>query len=130
MNLQRSYMKAKQKLINKTRKTHDNSLLENAHEIAKSLYKVGAIDAKTMREFDVRCMAKVKEFSPAQIKALRLKEGVSQPIFALCLNITASTVKQWEQGEKRPRGTSLKLLNLVAEKGLQILGYPDEALAG
>ena len=77
MNLQRSYMKTKQKLINKTRTVDDNSLLENAHEIAKSLYKVGAIHAKTMREFDMRCMAKVKEFSPAQIKALRLRERVS-----------------------------------------------------
>jgi putative transcriptional regulator len=123
-------MKTKQKLINKTRKPVDNTLMGNAHDIAKSLYKVGVIDAKTMREFDVRCLAKVKEFSAAQIKALRLREGVSQPIFALFLNITASTVKQWEQGEKRPRGTSLKLLNLVAEKGLQILGYSNEVLVG
>jgi putative transcriptional regulator len=28
-------------------------------------------------------------------------------------------VSQWERGEKRPRGASLKLLTLVAKKGLQ-----------
>src|SRR3989338_5576417 len=112
-------MRAKKKLTSE--KPH-KTLMENAHDIAKSLYKIGAIDTKTMRQFDVRCLAQVKEFSSAQIKELRLCEGVSQPIFAKCLNISASTVKQWEQGEKRPRGTSLKLLNLVAEKGLQILG--------
>jgi putative transcriptional regulator len=37
------------------------------------------------------------------------------------LNTTLSTVRQWEQGEKHPRGTSLRLLNLVAEKGLKVL---------
>lgn len=30
------------------------------------------------------------------------------------------TIKQCEQGEKHSRGASLKLLNLVAEKGLSI----------
>ena len=37
------------------------------------------------------------------------------------LNVTKSTVAQWEQGEKKPRGTSLKLLELVARKGLPAL---------
>jgi putative transcriptional regulator len=95
--------------------------LEAAHEMAKGLYKAHIIDATTMREFDSLCLPPVKEFSPAQIKKLRLREKVSQPVFAKCLNTSTSTVKQWEQGEKHPRGTSLKLLNLVAEKGLSIL---------
>jgi putative transcriptional regulator len=47
---------------------------------------------------------------------------VSQPVFAAYLNVTKSTVAQWEQGEKKPRGSSLKLLELVARKGLQTLG--------
>ncbi|WP_232369649.1 helix-turn-helix domain-containing protein [Alteromonas sp. KC3] len=46
---------------------------------------------------------------------------MSQAVFAAYLNTTPSTVRQWEQGAKRPRGTSLKLLNLVAQKGLEIL---------
>ena len=124
---ERWFMKARKKLMSE--KQH-KTLMENAHDIAKSLYKVGAIDAQTMRQFDVRCLAPVQELSSMQIKALRLREGVSQPIFAKCLNISASTVKQWEQGEKRPSGTSLKLLNLVVEKGLRILGYQSEAVAG
>ena len=35
--------------------------------------------------------------------------------------INATTVRQWEQGEKHPRGTSMRLLNLVADKGLGVL---------
>ncbi|OGT38511.1 MAG: transcriptional regulator [Gammaproteobacteria bacterium RIFCSPHIGHO2_12_FULL_37_14] len=97
------------------------TLLETAHEMAKGLYKANVIDATTMREFDTLCLTPVKELSATEIKKLRLREKVSQPVFAKCLNISTSTVKQWEQGEKHPRGTSLKLLNLVAEKGLSIL---------
>lgn len=97
------------------------TMLEVAHEMAKGLYEANVIDATTMREFDTLCLAPVKELSPKEIKQIRLKEKVSQPVFAKCLNTSTSTVKQWEQGEKHPRGTSLKLLNLVAEKGLEIL---------
>ncbi len=32
-----------------------------------------------------------------------------------------TTVQKWEQGQKKPNGPSLKLLNLVAKKGMQIL---------
>ena len=96
-------------------------MLEVAHEMAKGLYEANIIDATTMREFDTLCLAPVKELSSKEIKKIRLREKVSQPVFARCLNTSTSTVKQWEQGEKHPRGTSLKLLNLVSKKGLNIL---------
>ena len=41
-----------------------------------------------------------------------------QAVFARYLNVTTSLVSQWERGEKRPRGASLKLLTLVAQNGL------------
>ena len=34
------------------------------------------------------------------------------------LNVTSGLVSRWERGDKRPGGSSLKLLNLVAKKGL------------
>ena len=104
-----------------TKKAKHPSMLEVAHEMAKGLYEANVIDATTMREFDTLCLAPVKELSAAEIKKIRLREKISQPVFAKCLNTSTSTVKQWEQGLKHPRGTSLKLLNLVAEKGLSIL---------
>ena len=97
------------------------SLLETAHEMAKGLYEADVIDATTMREFDALCLPPVKDLSATEIKRIRLKEKVSQPVFAQCLNTSTSTVKQWEQGEKHPRGTSLKLLNLVAKNGIKVL---------
>lgn len=62
------------------------------------------------------------EIQPAQIKRLREKNHVSQPVFARYLNTSESTVKQWETGAKRPSGIALKLLAIVQKHGLQILG--------
>lgn len=97
------------------------SILETVHETAKGLFEANIIDTITMREFDEMCLPEVKELSPRQIKSIRLREKVSQPVFAKFLNTTLSTVRQWEQGDKHPRGTSLRLLNLISEKGLGVL---------
>lgn len=97
------------------------SILETVHETAEGLYDAHIINATTMREFDELCLPKIKELSPRQIKNIRLREKVSQPVFAKFLNTTLSTVRQWEQGDKHPRGTSLRLLNLIEEKGLNVL---------
>lgn len=97
------------------------SPLEAAHEMAHGLYDSGVINATTMREFDALCLPAVKNLSPAEIKKIRLKEKLSQAVFAVYLNTTSSTVKQWEGGEKHPQGTSLKLLNLVHDKGISVL---------
>lgn len=97
------------------------SPLEAAHEMAHGLYDAGVIDATTMREFDALCLPPVKELSPQDIKKIRLKEKLSQEVFAKYLNTSFSTVKQWEVGKKHPRGTSLKLLNLVHDKGIAVL---------
>ena len=101
----------------------DKSILEVVHESAKGLYDAGTVDATTMHEFDALCLRPVENLTAHEIKMLRLKEHVSQAVFAKYLNTSASTIKQWEQGDKHPRGTSLKLLNLIANKGLDVLVY-------
>lgn len=52
---------------------------------------------------------------------LRMREQVSQPVFAHYLNVRKDAVSKWERGEKRPDGPLLKLLNLVKAKGLQAI---------
>ena len=99
----------------------EKSILDVVHESAKGLYDAGIVDSITMHEFDVLCLTPIKQFTAQEIKTLRLKAQVSQAVFARYLNTSSSTIKQWEQGDKNPRGTSLKLLNLVANKGLSVL---------
>ncbi|MEQ8380075.1 helix-turn-helix domain-containing protein [Parvibaculum sp.] len=92
--------------------------LNAAHETARGLFKAGAIDQLTMNGFDALCLEPVRQLSPSKIRSLRKRHNVSQPVFAACLNVSAATVKAWEQGAKKPTGASLKLLNLVEKKGL------------
>ncbi|MFC4701485.1 helix-turn-helix domain-containing protein [Glaciecola siphonariae] len=98
-----------------------NSILDVVHDTAKELNEAGVMNKQTLREFDALCLPKVEHFDARSIQAIRKKAHVSQAVFAAYLNTTPSTIRQWEQGGKKPRGTSLKLLNLVANKGLEIL---------
>lgn len=103
-------------------KKFKSDVFESVHESASALHAVGAISKATMREFDGSCLAAVPDVIPAeQIKALRERNNVSQPVFARYLNTSASTVKQWESGDKHPSGMALKLLSIVQKHGLQIL---------
>ena len=97
-------------------------ILDTVHTTADGLHKAGVMRTKTMREFDALCLPPVRSFSAAQIKRLRMRNGASQAVFAAYLNTSASTVQKWEQGQKKPNGASLKLLNLVEQKGLEALG--------
>ncbi|MFT4925898.1 MAG: putative transcriptional regulator [Phenylobacterium sp.] len=99
----------------------NESILEVVHQSAKGLYKAGVMDVTTLREIETLCLPPVKSFTASQIKRLRQKYKVSQPIFAEYLNISTSTVQKWESGKKQPNGSSLKLLNLVEQKGLAVL---------
>lgn len=63
----------------------------------------------------------MRALSATDIKRLRERLNVSQPVFALYLHTTASTVRKWEQGDTRPTGPALKLLNIIADKGLQAI---------
>lgn len=93
-------------------------LLKEAHEMATNLHKAGAIDITTMREFDALCLTETSTLSATQIKSIRKRAKVSQPVFARIINVSVSAIKQWERGERKPTGSSLKLLNLVKNKGI------------
>lgn len=96
-------------------------LLKTLHETAQDLAEIGLIDKQTMREFDAACLPPINIYTPEEIKSLRLRCRASQSVFAAYLNTSPSTVQKWETGDKRPNGPSLKLLNLVERKGLEVL---------
>lgn len=50
-----------------------SDILKSVHKTAKGLRKSGAIDKTTMRKFDTLCLTSVHEFSPTQVRNLRLK---------------------------------------------------------
>jgi putative transcriptional regulator len=91
------------------------------HASATALQKVGAIDQTTMRKFDELCLAVPATLAPKQIKSIRERAHVSQPVFARYLNTSESTVQKWESGSKQPSGMALKLLAVVQKHGLGLL---------
>jgi len=76
------------------------------------------MDKRTMRKFDELCLTPALQMKPEEIRAIRLREGASQAVFARYLNVTTGLVSQWERGERHPQGASLKLLALVKKNGL------------
>lgn len=98
-----------------------SKIIDSLHDDLTALYEAGAISKVTMREFDAIRPPPVRAFSAADIKRLREALRFSQPVFARHLHTTASTIRKWEQGETHPTGPALKLLNIIADKGLQAI---------
>lgn len=104
-----------------TKAKFKSDAFEAIHVSATALHRVGAIDKATMREFDESCLVTPTVIAPQQIKRIREKAHVSQPVFARYLNTSESTVQKWEAGTKRPSGMALKLLTVVEKHGLKVL---------
>ncbi len=92
---------------------------DEMHETARGLHGAGLISKRRMSEFEALRHLDVEEMPPRRIKLLREKAHVSQAVFAAVLNTSLSTVQKWEIGDKKPSGTSLKLLTLIQRKGLE-----------
>ena len=99
-------------------KRYESDVLASVHETALGMTEAGVMAKRTMKVFDEMCLTPVEDMAPEQIREIRLRENASQAVFARYLNVTTGLVSQWERGEKRPRGASLKLLTLVEKHGL------------
>jgi putative transcriptional regulator len=102
-------------------KQYRSDALASIHETMEALHEVGAIDNRTMRDFDDACLTPVEPLSPAAIRALREREHLSQPVFARYLNVSKNLVSDWERGVKRPGGPALRLLTVIEKKGIQAI---------
>ncbi len=70
---------------------------------------------KKLREHTIEIPGPAPKWTAAQIRQLRKEKfQMSQPMFAALLNVTTSTVRAWEQGQKTPSGAAARLLQLLA----------------
>jgi putative transcriptional regulator len=99
-------------------KKYRSDALAAIHETMEALHEVGAVNRQTMREFDETCLMPIEVMLPEQIKALRIREHISQPVFARYLNVSKNLVSDWERGVKKPGGPALRLLTVIQHKGL------------
>ena len=107
------------KITSKT--IQQDEISEAVYETAKGLYASGAIDRTTMREFDALCLPEVPSYTARQVKSIRAQCKCSQAVFAKYMNVSASSLRQWEIGTKRPAALACKLLNVIERKGLDAL---------
>lgn len=99
------------------RESIKNSIMDTMAD----LQKIGLVDEITMRNIATLCLPDVKEYSPAQLVGLRKKNKLSQSALAVAMNVSTSTVQQWERGVKKPAGASKRLLDLIERKGIQVI---------
>ncbi|MFA5494469.1 MAG: DNA-binding transcriptional regulator [Porticoccaceae bacterium] len=102
-------------------KTYRSGIAASIHETMSAAYEAGIIGKQTMREFDTSCLTPIQPMSPEQIRALRERERLSQPVFARYLNVSKNLVSDWERGIKKPGGPALRLLTVVQKNGIQAI---------
>lgn len=60
------------------------------------------------------------EFPESEVKKLRDNYGLSQDRFAALMGISVATLRNWEQGRRKPEGPA-KVLLMVAAKHPEVL---------
>lgn len=105
----------------KQSKTYRSEVAAAVHEMVEGFHEAGLVDKQTMREFDASCIAPAESLPPEEIKAIRERERVSQPVFARYLNVSRNLISDWERGAKRPGGPALRLLTVVRKNGLRAI---------
>lgn len=66
-------------------------------------------------------IAPAPSYTRERIANLREQLRLSQPVFAMALNVSADTVKAWEQGKRAPDGAAARLLQMAEEHPQWIL---------
>jgi putative transcriptional regulator len=77
----------------------------------------------TMRTVMVPLPPRVKPLTPTQVRSIRKKLNVSQPVFAAMMNIPTVTAASWERGRRKPTGAALRLLDIARK-------HPEVLVAG
>ena len=55
-------------------------------------------------------------FKPADVKAIRAQLEMSQSEFAMMIGVSVATLRNWEQGRRKPDGPALALLRVAASE--------------
>ena len=71
----------------------------------KQAGKIRRGEMKASRVFDLK---------PVDVKTIRRKLNLSQSDFALMIGVSLATLRNWEQGRRRPDGPAQALLKVAA----------------
>ena len=86
------------------------------------LARVDATTSAQIRQQKRSDTLEAKSDAVAYVRGIRERLGFSQPEFALRINIPLDTLRNWEQGKRKPTGAATALLKILDKA-------PDAALA-
>lgn len=103
------------------KKKYKSEAFASIHETMEALHEIGAVDRVTMREFDEASLIEPVLLTGVEIRSIREREHMSQPVFARHLRVSKNLLSDWERDVKKPGGPALLLLSLVKMKGVQAI---------
>ena len=65
--------------------------------------------------------ARIYEFSEPDVRSIREQYGLSQDKFASLMGISVATLRNWEQGRRKPEGAARILLRVAAKHPESVL---------
>jgi putative transcriptional regulator len=71
--------------------------------------------------------ARIYEFSEPDVRSIREQYGLSQDKFASLMGISLATLRNWEQGRRKPEGAARILLRVAAKHPEAILDVVGNA---
>ncbi len=96
-----------------------SKILQAVYEMALDLHRQGAIGTATLQEYKNSCFKPT--YSGEELRTLRQRYQLTQTRLAALLNVSPATVRNWEGGKQQPQGPSIRLLNLLERKGIEVL---------
>jgi len=83
-------------------------------KLAESIRQAGKIRRGTMKP------ARVRDIEVEDIRAIRQKLKKSQSEFALMIGVSVATLRNWEQGRRKPEGPARALLRIAAKNPMAV----------
>jgi putative transcriptional regulator len=106
-------------MMNAKSKRRKMPALRAAESITRGMRQIEAMirdGAKPRERFTVRTVGSLDEpktYEPADVRAVRSKLNLSQPVFADLMGVSAILVQSWEQGKRKPSRMACRLLEEI-----------------
>ncbi len=100
-----------------------NSIKKAVSETVQGLVNSGLKTSFTEKELNsLGIIIPEVQLTTYQIKEIRENLNLSQTVFAKLLNVSPSSIRQWEQGKRQPTGATQVLLDLL-KRSPHVLDY-------
>jgi putative transcriptional regulator len=77
-----------------------------------------------------RAPSRIFRFEGSDIRGLRERHGLTQSRFAALMGISVGTLRNWEQGRRKPEGSARILLKVVERHPEAVFDVVSNALEG